>query len=226
MNLRAARRPAIAIATAATLTLGAAACSKDQAANTPASSSAAANSTGSNAAPADGEKITASKSGVTFLAPKGWKLVDITKVANTPESQLPEEFKKFAETQGKTPAELLQAMGRADVMVMSDQAGAFSDNINVIPATGATSLPSEDELKSQFETTGATVTKVEKVKVDGGGEAIVSNYTLPVGSQTVQGRSVVYLHSADHAAVLTISMADSAKADEVLKKMLGSLTAA
>ena len=82
-------------------------------------------------------------------------------------------------------------------------------------------LLTPDELRSQLESVGARVVRVDRTTTPIG-PAIVAESRLPMGSFVTHTRSVAVEH-AGHVSFLTVTATTGAGADSLLREMLASL---
>lgn len=162
--------------------------------------------------------VTAQKSGVTFEVPEGWKSIDPNELLKS-SANPPKALEDMAKAQGTSVDQLLQGLAQSvDVMVIGETKNGFADNINVVSSP---QMPTESDLKSQLEQTGATVEGTEEVKT-APGTALSTTYVLPVGSKKVQGRMLA-VPTDKGAAMITVSTGEAKAGETVAKAIIDSV---
>lgn len=166
-----------------------------------------------------GHRVTAVRAGLSFEVPAGWQAFDPSRALRAGGAALPDQAKDLAARSGLSVDEYLQRVGSAmEVMVMGPRGSA--DNISVIP-TPVSQLLTPDELRSQLESVGASVVRVDRVTTPLG-PAIVAESRLPMGSFVTHTRSVAVEH-AGHVTFLTVTATTRASAEALLRQMLATL---
>lgn len=159
---------------------------------------------------------------VSFEAPEGWRVVTPEDAqAMTSGDAIEEGGADFLEQTGVTADQLVQLIGQADALALSDEGrvGGFFDNINVITQPGA---PAPVEvLAQQLGQIGATLEDSSTEQV-AGQETLVASYVLPVGEVEVQGRAL-QVPVGDQTVVVTVSAREAATADAALDGVVASL---
>jgi hypothetical protein len=168
-----------------------------------------------------GRRVTAARAGLSFEVPAGWQALDPSAAMSAGAAALPDAAKELAASSGLSVDEYLQRIGTAiEVMVMGRPVRGSADNISVIP-TPLTQLPTADDLRSQLEAVGASVTRVDRTTTPIG-PAIVVASRLPIGTFTTHTRSVAVRHGG-HVTYLTVTATTRSRADSLLRDMLTSL---
>jgi hypothetical protein len=168
-----------------------------------------------------GRRVTAARAGLSFEVPAGWQALDPSAAMGAGAAALPDAAKELAASSGLSVDEYLQRIGTAiEVMVMGRPVRGSGDNISVIP-TPLAHLPTADDLRSQLEAVGASVTRVDRTTTPIG-PAIVVASRLPIGTFTTHTRSVAVRHDG-HVTYLTVTATTRSGADSLLRYMLASL---
>lgn len=212
-------RSLVAVAALA-LALPLAACSSDKSEDPGSASSAAATA----AAPTDGQEVTASTAGITFLAPSDWT------VLSDPSSLGEDALSAAAEAVGQDPATYKNSMKQVDLLVSNPEARAisgvaFADNILVArQSVPESQVPADETSATAFaKATGANnMTKYEKIGT-ANGEATVVHYDMTVKDGTGYG-AVVFAPTSDGSyAAITASATEASTVDELVARVTGSV---
>ena len=168
-----------------------------------------------------GGRVTARRAGLSFEVPDGWQAIEPSSAANAGASVMPDSFRALAQQSGLTADEFLKRISRAmDVMVMGRPRRGFADNVSVIP-TPTSQLPSPDEMRSQLETAGASVERVDRTTTPVG-RAIVAKSRIPLATTLVASRSIA-VELDGRITYITVSASDPDTADSIADGILRSL---
>lgn len=192
------------------------------------STSTGATSTGSAQSNASGEaglpsgtvRQTASKTGISFAAPKGWRPINASAVNDPAARKAMEPLAKRA----GVPLETIikRFVEQSDlVLIDTDAKWGFANNLNVTSAPVA-GLPRKGDLDATLSRFGATAGEFEDVTTPLG-PAVMQHYTLVSSGQTVHGRMMVVPTGGSKGGIVTISAASDSDADRVAKTILSTL---
>ncbi|MGO1165260.1 MAG: hypothetical protein ACTMHL_01455 [Janibacter sp.] len=198
-------RSIVATAAAAALALTACGGGDDSSPSSQSGGKGQDKSSSSTEAKSTGETVTATKSKVSFEAPKGWEAVDVTdkKAAKNPPSWL----KSAAKQQKVKPQKILQAWAQSGMEVVVAGDSKLSKSISV---ANLPKMPSEKQLKSQLKQGGAKVKDPEKVKTSVG-----TGYSVTSADKKTQGQSLLVLPADKGAAVIQVVAADAKSANKI-----------
>ncbi|QKD80391.1 hypothetical protein [Actinomyces marmotae] len=230
-------RPLATVAALA-LTLPLAACSSDKSEDASPTSSAtattatamasadamASSSSAAPAASADGQEVTASTAGVTFLAPSNWMV--LSDPSNLDENTL----SAAAKAVGQDPAIYKANLKQVDLLVSSTEvkeigSTPFTDSILVARQTlPGSQVPADEMSAAQFaKVTGASsMTKYEKVSTTNG-EATVVHYGVTMKDGTAYGAVVFAPASDGDYAVITINATEASTVNELVTQVTSSV---
>lgn len=174
---------------------------------------------GEDVEPAEG---TVTTDLVSFAAPDGWESITPEEAQEmTSGEAIEENGGDFLDQTGVSADQLVQMIGQADALVLSDQGrvGGFFDNINVITQTGGPATV--EVMEQQLGQIGATVqdTSTEQAA---GQDVLVVSYLLPVGELQVQGRAV-QLPVDGQTVTITVSALEASIADGAMDGIVSSL---
>ena len=225
-------------AAATLLVVPAAACSKTGAptAHTPTratASSTAPSTSGDGSTPSpsastegkvlENGRVMARRAGVSFAVPAGWQAVDPSRATKAGADAVPEYFASLAKQSGQSVEEFAATLAKTlELMVIGRPANGFAPNISVIPSA-LLYLPEDASLRSEMESVGATVSRIDH-RTTTIGPAVVVRSTLPVGKIDVASRSVLIEHEG-HVAIITVSAIEPAEADRIVESILKTVSA-
>ncbi|WP_366180566.1 hypothetical protein ABXS69_10350 [Actinomyces timonensis] len=227
-------RPLAAVAVLA-LALPLAACSSDKSKDADSTSSATATTAtamastdamadSNSAASADGQKVTASTAGISFLVPSDWTVI------SDPSNLDEDVVEAAAKAVGQDPATYKASMKHVDLLVSSQEAKAigslpYADNIIVARQTFPKSqVPTDERSASEFaKATGASsMTKYEKISTTNG-EATVVHYEVTVKDGTGYGAVVFAPTSEGSHAAITVTATEASMADKLAAQVTSSV---
>lgn len=216
-------RPAITVALALSLALAGCGGSGDNTLDKPsaprptASSSASTGSTAEDtpALPEGYAWQTIDDASLKFAVPAEWTAINPKELLaqGGDMSVLDDMAKKM----GITTKQMTQAMGNADLMLLSPPKDGYADNVSglIVPLEG---LPTEAQLKGQL----GQLSEVDVVVTPGtspAGDMIAADYTLVVGPNSVSGRTLFFT-GEDAVLNLSVSAIDpkvTASVSEVIR---------
>ncbi|WP_043560973.1 hypothetical protein [Actinomyces israelii] len=178
--------------------------SKDQ------ESSAQPTAVSAQPAPAGYQMVTTSTSKISFAIPDNWQI--LSKDA----AQDDQRVQAIADALGKSPDEVRTMLSSLDMQAMStapDDKG-FTENVNVEPVTGPTSLPTENDMSQMIQGQNGTPGEYSTTQT-ALGEVAVMTYTMTVQTTTVQG-AVIAVRTKDGTwTLIWVSTSETSRAKEL-----------
>ena len=176
--------------------------SKDQ------ESSAQPTAVSAQPAPAGYQMVSTSK--ISFAIPDNWQI--LSKDA----AQDDQRVQAIADALGKSPDEVRTMLSSLDMQAMStapDDKG-FTENVNVEPVTGPTSLPTENDMSQMIQGQNGTPGEYSTTQT-ALGEVAVMTYTMTVQTTTVQG-AVIAVRTKDGTwTLIWVSTSETSRAKEL-----------